>query len=86
MTAPTRQHGMTRAQREKRCATKQRYADEGAAKAWGATRQERTGTPLWVYRCSECRGYHLTRSDNGPAASVMAALAQPTRALSQQDR
>ncbi|WP_454727873.1 MULTISPECIES: hypothetical protein [Cupriavidus] len=65
---------MTRVQRDKQCTTKQRFADESAAKAWGATRQERTGTPLWVYHCSLCRGYHLTRNDNGPAASVMADL------------
>lgn len=78
MTAPARQHGMTHAQRAKQCTTKQRFADEAAAKAWGATRQSRTGTPLWVYRCDQCRGYHLTRSDNGPAASVMADLADQT--------
>ncbi|CAG9183784.1 hypothetical protein [Cupriavidus pampae] len=77
MTAPTREQGMTRLRRAKQCSSKQRFADELSAKAWGATRQQATGTPLWVYRCNQCRGYHLTRSDNGPGASVMADLVDP---------
>jgi hypothetical protein len=72
MTAPRRQHGLTAAQRAAQCTGKQRYADEATARAIGMSRHAASGTALWVYACPQCRGWHLTRCDNGPAANVMA--------------
>lgn len=86
MTAPTRQHGLTQAQREKQCTGKQRFAEETTARAMGISRHERTGIALWVYACNQCRGYHLTRSDNGPDANVMAGVAKEPEAAAKRPK
>lgn len=54
------------------CASKRRYPDELTARAGAMHDIHHVGnaSELYVYRCPECRGFHLTRRDNGVAARV----------------
>jgi len=63
---PTRNHGLTDAERRKMCEGKVRYADELAAIAGGMISLEQHGTEngitkLYRYKCPACFGFHLTR-------------------------
>lgn len=56
---------MTPAERERMCSGKHRWPDEVSVMA-GALHALETHPPmsgrLYYYRCSECRGWHLTKS------------------------
>jgi len=72
MTAPNRNHGKTNEAWAKMCLSKTRYSDEYTARA-GAfhlfeapeTVRHKDGLPpkLWVYKCTNCRGWHMTKSE-----------------------
>ncbi len=72
MTAPNRNHGKTQTQWERMCLNKTRYTDEYTARAgafhlftFDETRKLRSGPvpqKLWVYKCANCRGWHMTKS------------------------
>ena len=61
---PNKVHGLTDAERARRCIGKQRWADEMAARAGAiyAIETFRKADKLWVYRCPHCYGWHLTRT------------------------
>lgn len=61
MTAPLRMNGKLLAKIARSCTSKARYSDEYGARAAGLLYQEWTGTKLYLYPCSECRGWHLTK-------------------------
>lgn len=54
------------------CRSKNRYPDELAARAAGMVAIQRFGEQrtLYVYKCRECRGWHLTKRDHGSLARV----------------
>lgn len=53
------------------CAGKRRYTDRGLAMKTGRSSLQSGRVPaLWVYRCKLCKGWHLTRFDNGPDNAV----------------
>lgn len=59
-------------QEYRKCARKARYADRGVALKHGRrSMAERYDGQLWIYRCSFCKGWHLTRWDNGEANRVV---------------
>lgn len=74
MTAPRRQSGIDVERRRRQCDSKNRYPNEATARAAGLHQLERNMRDpvhmLWVYYCSSCRGWHLTRRDNGRKARV----------------
>jgi hypothetical protein len=49
------------------CESKKRWPDEHSARAGAMVSIELNGnaTELWVYNCPECRGWHLTKRNNG---------------------
>jgi len=71
MTAPRRRNGLAVDAILRRCEGKKRYPDEMTCKAAGMhyigigqTRQ------LWCYPCKLCRGWHLTKQNNGPRNAI----------------
>lgn len=59
---PNKVNGLTVFQRSRMCTSKQRWSDEMAAQAGAASCVERgTADRLYVYKCPECHGYHLTK-------------------------
>jgi hypothetical protein len=71
MTAPLRRNGREVAATERMCASKSRYPDELTARAAGQHYREHNETkPLFVYRCPNCRGYHLTKAEHAPRYNV----------------
>jgi hypothetical protein len=56
------------------CASKRRHPDELSARAHAMFALEEYGNvrKLYVYRCPTCRGWHLTKSDNGRRLMVTA--------------
>lgn len=54
------------------CQTKRRYPDEATARATGlySLENNHAASALYVYRCIECRGWHLTRSRQGAAITA----------------
>lgn len=73
---PNRSHGRTQAQWEAMCLKKRRFPDEYVARA---VAQETLGDPasdvdhLFVYRCPNCRGWHLTHKNHGEKAAAVTA-------------
>ena len=66
MTAPNRQHGKTVGQWERICLTKTRYADEYSARAGAfhvltTERFHMTVDRMFVYKCPNCRGWHMSK-------------------------
>lgn len=43
------------------CIAKKRYDSERQACIHGQQRSDVINAPLYVYRCRECRGWHLTK-------------------------
>lgn len=67
MTAPRRRSGMLVEHIERGCENKVRFPDELEAKAAGLYYMQHSGGHMqWVYPCEVCKGFHLTRNDNGP--------------------
>jgi len=68
MTAPPKKKNVVT------CETKRRYADEFAARAAAMESLElhppESGA-LWIYPCALCRGWHLTRRNNGTARKII---------------
>lgn len=62
MTAPLRQNGHLVAAVERRCSHKNRYCDEATARAMGITQSIASGYKIYVYPCTICKGWHLTKS------------------------
>lgn len=61
MTAPNKIHGKTREVWDKMCIKKQRFADEMSCRVRAQHGMSNTETKmLWIYRCPNCRGYHMT--------------------------
>ena len=56
------------------CINKMRFADEFAARAHAmrVLTGHRSRANLWVYRCPECNGWHLTKRDRGTRQLVTA--------------
>jgi len=57
------------------CLNKQRHPDEFVARAVAmrALNHPKCSTDtLFVYRCKQCRGWHLTKSDNGISQKITA--------------
>jgi hypothetical protein len=56
------------------CASKRRWSDEVSARAgaMSAIQFYQNTDRLWVYRCKECNGWHLTSKDNGRRQMVTA--------------
>jgi hypothetical protein len=68
MTAPTRVHGRTMHEWERMCLRKKRYPDQMLARIGALTVLEsgQSSVPkLWVYRCPNCSGWHLTKNEWG---------------------
>ncbi len=61
---PSKNFGLTDAERDRRCTGKRRYADEVSAIAAAMSHIERKAPEarLFTYRCPYCLGYHLTRN------------------------
>lgn len=70
MTAPRRRNGATVAFIERSCEGKRRIQDEDNARAIGMHAAEKEGIKLYVYQCRFCRGWHLTRRNNGEKSAV----------------
>lgn len=72
MTAPSRFRGRDVAALERMCASKSRYPDELTARAAGQHYRGRqyAPSPLYVYKCPHCAGYHLTRAQHAERYSV----------------
>jgi hypothetical protein len=67
MTAPSRYRGRPVAQLQRMCFRKHRYPDELTARAAGHSYMTQYATsPLYVYKCPECAGYHVTRAKHAP--------------------
>lgn len=62
MTAPNRQNGVLATTRLKGCESKNRYSDEFGCRAAGQSLEKKNKTPLYMYPCGLCRGWHLTKS------------------------
>lgn len=62
MTAPSRQFGRPVQQIVSGCTGKNRYSDEYGCRASGQIQEAISGVKLYLYRCSLCRGWHLTKS------------------------
>jgi hypothetical protein len=56
------------------CANKRRYPDELSARAAAMFALGHNGNlkTLWVYPCYQCRGWHLTKRNNGIRLKVTA--------------
>jgi hypothetical protein len=56
------------------CQSKRRHPDEITARAAAMRAIQYRGqvNKLWVYPCPECRGWHLTKKNNGLGALVTA--------------
>jgi hypothetical protein len=56
------------------CRRKKRHPDEFTARAaaMSAIEQHDNAKVLYIYRCPECRGWHLTRRNNGVLVKVTA--------------
>lgn len=54
------------------CANKRRHPDEHTARSIAMDAITRYGTAnvLYVYRCPECHGWHLTRNKQGAAVTA----------------
>ena len=54
------------------CLNKRRYSDEVTARAAAMFVLGRNGNikTLWVYPCYQCRGWHLTKRNNGVRTKV----------------
>jgi hypothetical protein len=73
MTAPNRTNGKSNEQWDRMCLSKARYSDEYAARASAShlydvpPEEVRTvagiPTKLWVYKCVNCRGWHMTKKE-----------------------
>jgi predicted SprT family Zn-dependent metalloprotease len=66
MTAPNRQHGKTVEEWERMCLNKTRYSDEytcraGAQHVLTNPRFGMTVARMFVYKCPNCRGWHMTK-------------------------
>ncbi len=60
MTAPPKRVTL------RNCQKKKHFNDEFQARANALEVIESHGTKaLWVYRCPECKGWHMTSKDNG---------------------
>jgi hypothetical protein len=71
MTAPLRFRGRPVAQLRRMCADKNRYPDELTARAAGQYYLTHFATSkLFVYKCPECAGFHLTRARHAPELAV----------------
>jgi hypothetical protein len=73
MSEPRLIHGHTRAEWERMCLNKRRYADEPIARATAAHQMEvdpEAPQRLFTYRCVNCRGWHLTRSPSNNGVPV----------------
>lgn len=66
MTQPLRRNGLLVANILRGCEGKRRYPDEFVCKAAGQIEQERAPpdepVKLYMYPCTICKGWHLTRS------------------------
>lgn len=62
MNAPLRRNGNLGAFIERSCSNKTRYSDEFDARAAGAIFSRDGHKRLFVYPCTVCRGWHLTKS------------------------
>lgn len=63
MTAPPKK------QRVVNCENKRRYADEFTARAGTShylEAEQKKLDHLWIYRCRECGGWHMTSKNQGP--------------------
>lgn len=71
MTAPRRRSGLTVDAILRRCEGKKRYPDELTCNAAGMHYIEIGQIDrLWKYPCKLCRGWHLTKLDNGPRNAI----------------
>jgi hypothetical protein len=61
MTAPRRRNGVLVTTIERGCESKRRYPDELTARAAGQFYSAKNEVTLYLYPCSLCRGWHLTR-------------------------
>lgn len=53
------------------CGDKRRYASPEVARTVGLENMQHTKASLWMYRCTTCRGWHLTRNvQRDPALEV----------------
>jgi hypothetical protein len=70
MTAPSKIHGKTVEAWAKMCLGKNRYSDESGCRASAQKSIQRPASELellWVYKCPNCKGWHMTRSENDSA-------------------
>lgn len=78
MTAPNRQHGKTVDEWSKMCLSKSRYADEYIARATAqhvlTAYTDVTVKRMYVYKCPSCRGWHMSKSNNGTPPVTAEAL------------
>lgn len=70
MTAPRHRNGATVDFIQRSCEGKRRIPDENSARAIGMAAAEQNNIKLYVYRCRFCRGWHLTRNNNGEKSAV----------------
>jgi hypothetical protein len=71
MTAPSRAHGRDLGVLTRMCIAKNRYPDELTARAAGQHYRERYASEsLYVYRCPQCAGFHLTRTRHNAQAAA----------------
>lgn len=61
MTPPLRRNGQLVAEIERGCESKQRYSDEFGVRAAGLVYQAKAKFKLYIYPCTVCRGWHLTK-------------------------
>lgn len=56
------------------CRNKRRHPDDPTARAAAMRAMEQHGEAkrLWVYRCPQCNGWHLTSSNQGVGSLVTA--------------
>lgn len=69
------------------CSNKRRWCDEFAARAGAmdAINRYRVADRLWIYNCSYCRGWHLTKSNCGIDYMVTGSLLVCGKTKSQSD-
>lgn len=70
MTAPSRRNGAAVSTIIRGCESKRRFPDRIEAMAVGLSLSEETGSKTYVYRCSFCCGWHLTRNRQGASNAV----------------
>jgi hypothetical protein len=66
------------------CLNKRRYSDEFAARAAAQASIKRHGNAqaLWVYQCTECRGWHLTHKNQKTRRTMVTSMELVCRGVS----